>query len=217
MRIYVIRHGETQANERGILQGQSNSPLLESGLALARTTGEAMRDIRFDAAFSSPLPRALITALEVLVHSGNTNLKLHTDDRLLEFDMGDVEGKRFKPGESEVDPELTRAFFEDPFAFDGFPGGENVQDVLTRTQEFLRDLAAGKLGDYGTVLVSTHGFALRAMLNFLYPNPADFWQGHVPYNCSVSILEAGSDGLHLAEFDKVYYDPALCVDRYAEY
>jgi hypothetical protein len=56
------------------------------------------------------------------------------------------------------------------------------------------------------------------MLNSLYADPTDFSQGHVPYNCSVSIVEAPVDGpMRLAASDRIYYDPSLCVDRYAKY
>lgn len=92
-----------------------------------------------------------------------------------------------------------------------------MQDVAERTQEFLHDLATGALGDYENVLVSTHGFALRAMLNPLYDDPTNFWQGHVPYNCSVSIIDANDGTCRLEAMDKVYYDQSLCVDRYAAY
>ena len=58
--------------------------------------------------------------------------------------------------------------------------------------------------------------ATRAVMNFLYDDPSDFWQGKIPYNCSVSILEAEGGKIRLLEKDKIYYDPALCVDRYAQ-
>lgn len=217
MQIYIVRHGETESNRQGVFQGQTNSQLLESGLELARQTGAALAadGVRFDAAFSSPLSRAWDTARAVLAASGNADVPLVREDRLLEVSMGDYEGKRFRPGEREVDAEAVRLFFEDPFAFAGFPGGEDARAVCARTQEFLAELAARP---YGNVLVSTHGFALRAMLNRLYGNPADFWQGHVPYNCSVSIVDVQPDGaMRLTAFDKVYYDPSLQVDRYANY
>ncbi|ACV22270.1 Alpha-ribazole phosphatase [Slackia heliotrinireducens] len=214
MRVYVIRHGETEGNAAGIFQGRVDGQLLESGYKLARVTGEALQSVKFDAVFSSPLSRARNTAQEVLIGSGNTDVPITFDDRLLEIDMGVYEGKKFRPGEREADPEMCRLFFEDAFAFPGFPKGEDARGVCARTQEFLTDLAKH---DYDTVLVSTHGFALRAMLNSLYDNPDDFWQGHVPYNCSVSILEGDGDGLKLVEGDVVYYDKSLCVDRYASY
>ena len=214
MRIYIIRHGETEFNAKGIFQGQTDGRLLETGHELARATGVALAHVKFDAAFTSPLSRARDTALEVLGASGNGNTSLETDDRLLEIDMGDYECKHFRPGEREVDAELCRLFFEDPFAFPGFPNGENAFDVCRRTQSFLVELASGM---YESVLVSTHGFALRAMLNPLYPDSGDFWQGHVPYNCSVSIVEATGRDIKLAQSDAVYYRKELCVDRYASY
>ena len=214
MRIYIIRHGETESNALGVFQGQSDGKLLESGYALANATGKALRGTRFDAAFSSPLSRASETARVVLEASGNGDVPLEIDERLIEIGMGDYEGKRFRPGEREVDSELCRLFFEDPFAFSGFPNGEDARAVCARTQRFLDDVAAR---DFDNVLVSTHGFALRAMLNRLYPNPDDFWQGHVPYNCSVSIVGTSDEALKLVEADVIYYDKSLCVDRYSTY
>ena len=214
MRIYIVRHGETESNRKGVFQGRVNSQLLESGFELARQTGRALADVRFDVAFSSPLSRAWDTARTVLDASGNADVPMQREDRLLEISMGTFEGKRFRPGEREVDAEACRLFFEDPFSFAGFPGGEDAQRVCARTQEFLAELVQRP---YETVLVSTHGFALRAMLNRLYDDPADFWQGHVPYNCSVSIVDADASGLRLTASDKIYYDPALCVDRYANH
>ena len=217
MQIYIVRHGETESNREGVFQGQTDSGLLESGFELARQTGAALAEegVRFDAAFSSPLSRAWNTARTVLDASGNADVPLQREDRLLEVSMGDYEGKRFRPGEREVDEGSVKLFFEDPFAFPGFPNGEDAATVCARTQGFLAELAGRA---FENVLVSTHGFALRAMLNRLYDDPADFWQGHVPYNCSVSIVDVQPDGqLKLAAFDKIYYDPALCVDRYAKY
>ena len=128
--------------------------------------------------------------------------------------MGDWEDIHFLPGEREVDEEEIRLFFEEPFVFDGFPNGEDTRTVCERTQDFLKELGSE---DYHNVLVSTHGFALRAMLNFLYDNPSDFWQGGVPLNCTLSVVETTKDGMKLVERDLVLYDKSLCVDRYAQY
>lgn len=214
MRIYIVRHGETEANRQGVFQGQTDSQLLESGFDLARQVGRALADVRFDVVFSSPLSRAWNTARTVLDASGNAEAPLVREDRLIEISMGSYEGKRFRPGEREVDAEACRLFFEDPFTFAGFPEGEDAAAVCARTQAFLAELAAQP---WENVLLSTHGFALRAMLNRLYPDPSDFWQGHVPYNCSVSIVDAHEGRMQLVASDKIYYDPALCVDRYAKY
>ncbi len=207
MRIYIIRHGETDLNVKGVLQGWVDEPLNENGASLARITGEGLRSVRFDGCFSSPLKRAAETARIVLEASGNP-LPIRFDDRLREICFGVAEGRH-----RSTLGERGRLFFEDPFRYDPFPDGETIRQVCARTQGFLKELLLRD--DGGTYLVSTHGCALRAMLNFLYEDPADFWHVHVPYNCAVSIVE-GRDGQgRLAEDDVIYYDRSLIVDRYA--
>ena len=83
-----------------------------------------------------------------------------------------------------------------------FPGGEGVRQVMERTQAFLREVAERREGE--VCLLATHGCALRAMLNFLYEDPSDFWQGRVPPNCAVNILSAGDGKIRLLEKDKVF-------------
>ena len=209
--IYIIRHGETRANVSGFIQGWMNEPLNEAGVSLAEDTGRGMRGVHFDACFSSPLLRASQTARIVLRESGNESAPLTFDDRIKEIGFGTCEGRRITEG--GLPPEEARLFFTDPFRFPGFPGGETVQTVCARTQAFLRELAARDDGK--TYLVATHGCALRAMLNGLYDNPADYWHGHVPYNCVVSIVEAQGGRMRLIADDRVYYDPKYCIDRYA--
>lgn len=212
MKIYVIRHGETSANVSGVFQGRLDTELLESGRALASAVGEALSDVRFDAAFASPLSRSQVTARALLDASGNEDVPVSIDERLYEISVGECEGKHFRPGECEVDEKYLHGYFDDPLHFDGFPEGESTKAVCERTQDFLRELA---LKDYDVVLVSTHGFALRAMLNMVYDDPTDFWHGGVPLNCSVSIIDAHDGLFELVGDDVVYYDQSLTSDYYS--
>lgn len=206
MKIYIIRHGETNLNVKGVMQGWLEEPLNENGRELARLTGQGMKGIHFDRCISSPLTRAVETVKIVLQESGNP-IPVETDDRIREIHFGEAEGKAF----SEVGEE-GKQFFLDPLSFKGFPGGERVMDVCKRTQQFLRELAAKDDGK--TYLIGIHGCALRCMLNCLYENPKDFWHGHVPYNCCVNIVEASGGKMKLVAEDKLYYDSSLAVDRY---
>ncbi|MCR5487025.1 MAG: histidine phosphatase family protein [Lachnospiraceae bacterium] len=92
--------------------------------------------------------------------------------------------------------------------------GESITDVMRRTQEFLKELIARDDGK--NYLVSTHGCALRAMLNFLYEDPADYWHGHVPYNCCVNIIEVKDGEAALTADDMIYYDREMAVDLYSK-
>lgn len=210
MKIYVIRHGETDANKNGVLQGTSDWPLNEYGIQLAEITGQNMKGIKFDACYSSPLIRAKQTAEIVLKESGN-DVEIQFDDRLKELNMGIYEGKKILPGQLEVPLVKILLFKFNAFLCGRFKGGETVKEVCVRSQEFLNELATK---DYNNVLVSMHGCSLRAMLNMLYKNKFNFWQGHVPYNCSVSIIEVNDGKMKLIESDKTYYDDKYIVDRY---
>ncbi len=203
MKLYIIRHGETEANAKGVLQGWADYPLNERGEHLAVLTGKKLSDIHFDAAFSSPLRRAYKTCELILKNSGNDLTHIFIDERLKEINAGDWEGKKFGKESKELPLEKLRQFYEDTFTFDGFPGGEKITDLCSRTQSFLREIS--RSCQYSTVLVSTHGCAMRAMLNFIYENKRDFWHGHVPKNCAVSIVE--TDGV---KFDLIGDDLTYC-------
>ena len=197
MIFYIIRHGETALNAKGIMQGRLDEPLDKSGRDLAVLTGRAMKNIRFDRCISSPLKRARETAGTILRESEN-DVRIETDERLIEIDFGSLEGKtRSEMGEA------GELFYTDPFRYAGFPHGERIQDVCARTREFLMELIARDDGK--TYLISTHGCAMRAMVNFLHKNPADFWGGHIPYNCSATIVEAEHGVARIVAADRVFY------------
>lgn len=209
MLIYVIRHGQTVSNKERRFQGQTECPLNESGIRLAVETGKNLRGVHFDCAVTSPLSRAKVTAELVLRESGNTDTVLRCDDRLMELHCGVCEGVL-----CDADTpyrEMIANFFTNPLTYtpNGFPGGESIAACMARTQAVVREVAALPCE---TVLLSTHGCAVRAMLNMFYDDPADFWQGCVPPNCAVNIIEAKDGRLRLIEKDKLFYDPALCED-----
>ncbi|MBR2762342.1 MAG: histidine phosphatase family protein [Solobacterium sp.] len=213
MLIYVIRHGETPANMEGKLSGWTDDPLNENGRRLAVITGRNMKGIVFDECFSSPLSRARETAEIVLRESGN-EIPVIIDDRIKEIFVGDWEGVSFRDPDHHAFIEDIKTYFLNPFELNGCPNGENARAVCERTQAFLKELMARD--DDRNYLVSTHGFAMRAMLNFLYDHPEDFWQSHMPYNCCVNIIEAHGGKGKVIAFDKVYYSEEDIVDHYSE-
>ena len=206
MRIYIVRHGETNANKEGYLQGWSNDPLNDNGKMLAEITGQAMKDIKFDCCISSPLIRAKETAEIILRESGN-DIQIEFDDRIKEINFGIFE-------KTSIRDEKVTKFLQKPIIDYRFLGGESIEEVMVRTQGFLKELI--KREDDKTYLVSTHGCALRAMLNYLYDDPSDYWHGHVPYNCCVNIIEVQYGKERLITDDKIYYDQGLVIDRYKQ-
>jgi len=212
MKLYIIRHGETDANVNGVLQGWTDEPLNKNGEMLAHLTGQGMGKVHFDAVYSSPLQRASKTASILMEETGN-DCPVYYDDRLRELNMGDLEGKCYRTLKGKLELAKYRKFFKDPSKVDRLPGGEGVKEVMARTQECLKEIASM---DYESVLVSTHGCALRCMLNFLYEDKENFWHDQVPLNCVVNIVEAKDGELKLVGDDVIYYDEKYCVDHYAD-
>ena len=212
MRIYIIRHGETAYNVTKRLQGRINEPLNEKGIALAEVTGRALAGVHFDLALTSPLIRSRKTAELVLEHSGNPTTPLMDEERLIEISFGEWEGLCCAEYNYEIPEPDFHQFFRDPFVMKTFPGGEHVQDVVDRTTAFYQELIRRPELQDKTILLSTHGCAGRALMNHLYENPGDFWQGRVPYNCAVNILEVTKGRSVFLEKDKIYYDRSQSVD-----
>ena len=209
MLIYIIRHGETGLNSKGVLQGILDEPLNQSGRDLAVLTGRELTDVHFDQCYSSPLVRARETA-EILLRESGNDIPVEIDERIQEMSFGEFEGHRYQ----EMGEKKGKAFFFDAFSFEGFPGGEDFHQLCARTQDFLKELIARD--DDKTYLVATHGCALRAMLNFLYEDPGNFWQDQVPYNCCINIIEAKGGEAELIARDKIYYPEDLIVDNYKQ-
>ena len=98
MKLYVIRHGRTPWNEKGLMQGLVNIKLSETGKKEAKDIREKLKDISFDICISSPLKRTLETANIVI----NGKCKIITDELLIERNLGEFEGKKyFVPGDIE--------------------------------------------------------------------------------------------------------------------
>ena len=218
--LYIIRHGETNLNHEGRLQGWVDEPLNENGRKLAEVTGEALKDIPFDLVISSPLSRALETGILAVKASGEKQgrkIPVITDDRLKEINWGSWDFMGIVPENYSLP--ISRAEYgklhSDTFHFTWPDDGETVWDVIRRTGDFYQELIHNPDYQDKTILISTHGFALRAMLNPLYENRDDFWHGQVPYNCAVNILEIAEGKSHFLEEDVIYYDRSLCFNPYA--
>ena len=105
---------------------------------------------------------------------------------------------------------LTRAkhemevFFTDPLKFKRPENGENISDILKRTREFWQEKITDPALTDKTVLVSSHGCAVRALLQNIYQDHENFWHGCVPPNCSINLVEVKDGKVRLLEEDKVY-------------
>lgn len=205
MRMYIIRHGQTPWNAKKRLQGRSDIDLNENGVHLAKLTGEALCSVPFDLAFTSPLIRARHTAEYLLARRA---VPILPDERLIEISFGEYEGKCFAGPDKNVPAEWFSSFFDAPENYKAAPGGESLDDVERRTADFMLDICGRSELMDKTILVSTHGCALRGLLNSLRKSPReDYWHGGVSKNCAVSIVECEKGGKPvLVEENHIYYE-----------
>ncbi len=208
MRLYVMRHGETQWNKEHRLAGRTDVLLNKNGIRLASLTAEGLKDVKFDLCISSPLQRALETARIVL---NNRNVPIICDDGLIEISFGDYEGRVCQDDNKNILMEEYAYFRNDPFGFKGMPHGESIQDVIKRAEEKYKEIIHNPDYQDKTLLISTHGCFYRAFLNSIYDNPDDFWQGGVPKNCAVSVVDINNGKAKILKSDIIYYNVQLAL------
>ena len=209
-----MRHGETNGNLRGVIQGWTDEPLNDKGRKLAKITAQALRDIKFDVVISSPLQRAYETAQIILQENENEKPEILTDIRIKEMFFGSWEGLGITKENFEIPSKEFNLFYSNPFSFVNSEDGESIYDVCKRTGEFYQELIHNRNYQNKTILITTHGFALRAMLQQVYKNKKDFWHGKVPDNCAVNIVEVMNGASTLVGDDLIFYDSNLCVNPY---
>ena len=218
MIVYLFRHGETDWNKARRLQGQSDISLNEFGRELAVKTAEALKGVKFDRVFSSPLDRALETAKIISGREKVCQVKMgsaipenveevpvvYIDDRLREINFGDCEGGRFDEMKADENHPLHN-FFVHPDRYEPPVGAERFESVISRGKAFFEEQIYPLEGNCENVLVVAHGAFNRSVLNTLKGTPLqDFWQIGLP-NCAASILELTDGELKIVEESTVYY------------
>lgn len=159
MVLYVVRHGETEKNKYGLIQGQTECDLTIKGITEAKKLVPILRDIDIDIVISSPLKRAVDTAKIIT----EERFPINIDDRIIERDWGFCEGASI----DDVDTVNCWNFYLNTDA----NNIEKVQDLLGRVSDFLEDIKL-RYSDLN-VLVVAHSAVLRAIHYSLHPIPED--------------------------------------------
>lgn len=147
--IYIVRHGQTDYNFEGRYGGRIDIHLNNEGRKQAQVVKELLKDIKFDLVFSSPLIRALETASII------TDNNIIKDNRLIERDNGDLEGK-LKSEINEVinfnDPNLKKYNIE------------KITDFRERIYSFFDEIS--KYKDKNILVVTHAGVGIYARCYF---------------------------------------------------
>ncbi|GKX51734.1 adenosylcobalamin/alpha-ribazole phosphatase [Budvicia aquatica] len=166
MRFFLVRHGQTEANEKGLFYGSTDLGLTRTGLAQARKIKLALKSVKFESVYCSQLRRAQQTANIILPARSRT---MQFDRRLNEMHFGAWEMRHFE--------EIAK---NDPHGWQRWltggqkacaTGGEPFEDFAQRVTEFAEQLRATTTS--GHQLIVAHQGVLSLLLARLLNMPAE--------------------------------------------
>jgi len=187
--VYLLRHGETLWNADGNRYcGATDIGLTDKGIQQAHQAANVLKSIVFDAIYSSPLQRASRTAQ---IASGTLNDEIIIDQRLIEANFGDWEGKTKdefiaeNPGlwdDWRLSPDHTRAG----------GNGETAMEVVDRVEDFFREMA--EKHPSGTILVVAHNAVNRFYMAWKLGMPLKNYRKLVQENSSITLFSLDEMG-----------------------
>jgi probable phosphoglycerate mutase len=180
---YFLRHGATAWNVEGGVCGSADVPLSDMGRRQAQLLAERLKSISVVALYSSPLQRALETALLICEAMGREPV---VDSRLTELNYGTWEGMTFEEIERAT-PALYRAWNENPADL-APPGGETGVQLIQRVTAFLAEVA--QKDQHGTVMVVCHKTVCRLLACHVMGVPLAEYRRRVPMaNAALNVFE----------------------------
>lgn len=191
IRLILARHGETAPNRRGVLLGRDDPGLTDRGRSQARALAAWVAEHGPTRVISSPLARCRDTAVAI---ADACSLDVATDERLIELDYGEWEGRAF----GDI-PDDASARWRSDARFRP-PGGESLTDVQERVGGWCREMAASD--EEATVVAVSHVSPIKAAVVWtLEADPEAAWRMWVEV-ASVTRLGLRSDGGVLLGFNE---------------
>ena len=182
MELHLIRHGQTNWNEEGRAQGQSDSRLTEVGEQQAIALGKRISHLKFDKVFCSSSLRTRQTADLVFPRSKSDIEYLNS---LREIFLGPWEGKLYKDIEGES-PESHQHFWKKPHLF-ALKGAESFSQLQQRAISTIQSFASEF--ERKKVVVVSHGALIKSLLCYAEGKPlAELWTSPRMHNCAHSII-----------------------------
>jgi len=188
-RIYLIRHAQSEYNEKGIFQGRLDSDLTPLGFVQARLVVNQFKEEKPEIIFTSPQRRAYKTALML---SDILGITLVVDERIREMSFGVLEGNHFWTM-FEKNKEMILNWLKNPVKYP-LPTQEDMKAFEKRIRSFLEDL---KKKEEKVIAVVGHGGTLHGLLCLALGIGLErMWHIHMD-NTGVSLLEWDGERFYL--------------------
>ena len=188
MKLFLVRHGETELLSQGRLQGHSSVPLNENGRKQAQEMARFFQSIKVDLLFSSVLNRAVETVAFIEKSSG---VNRQEDLRLNEISFGEWEGLSYDELQTR-DPQIFADWVELKETFQA-PGGEPICSVSERILSFFQEMGALDK----TVVAVSHGGPIRLLMMELLRMPLRMFRTLKVEPCSIHLIEPGPEGFRV--------------------
>jgi 2,3-bisphosphoglycerate-dependent phosphoglycerate mutase len=188
--VLLIRHGQSEGNAAGRFGGHTDTPLSPRGRKQAAATARALASEKFDAIYSSDLPRAIDTASPL---ANLTGVGLKTTEALRERSVGVMEGLTFEEA-AEQYPEQYQALLHRDFEH-VLSGGESYRQMLDRASTKLDEIIEEHKG--GRIAIFTHTGSICILILHIIgaldaPELKPVWIA--TSNCGIARLELRDDG-----------------------
>jgi len=177
MELFLCRHGKTEHNENGIVQGQMDSRIREEGREQARKLRDRLAEEDISKIYSSSMTRAVETA-EIVAEPHD--LEVEKAGELKEVARAKFEGERFEDLIEEVSNSETEDYLWKP------EGGESLEELKERGAEFLNSIKEKNEGE--KVVVISHGGTISSTLMGILDHSAKNSYRINQENCSVNKL-----------------------------
>jgi probable phosphoglycerate mutase len=166
--IWLVRHGQTEFNATGRIQGAKDSPLTPLGVQQGERLGGLLRGIAPKDAriIASPLGRTQHTA-RLIRQNGGFDVEIETDARLVEISLGDWDGM-LKDDIRELAPDYDAGKRRWSWFFDA-PGADSYEAMTERLGGWLEDVRARG----GPIIAVSHGVAGRILRGLFLQLPRD--------------------------------------------
>jgi len=182
LELIIIRHGETDWNKEGFFRGHEDVKLNAVGIAQADAVAEALKGKVFEAIYSSPLKRSVVTARRIAMpHEIGVREKIE----FLDLNFGVWQGKK-ESAVKEMHPKLYEQWLTNPWKVK-FPHGEKVKKSWRRVISGLREITF----EHGTgcVVIVSHRIPIKFMTAYLLKQPRKEFFKIVHDPCAISIFE----------------------------
>lgn len=178
--LYLIRHGETDANKTGILQGQQNTLLNSNGLAQAQQLAQQCQSLNLHQLYSSDLQRAGDTANAIAMHC---QLTPNLTPALRELRFGHLEGLRYAQLSADQQRQLAQLYTQQIDL--PCPQAESLAQLTHRLQTFIAHLLQQPNQNHAVI---SHGYTLKYLLHLLLGWPKQHMHLLELSNCSLTQL-----------------------------